>query len=215
MQAILAVATAGVLTCPPKALIACNATIVFGVYGRSCEEVEAFTSACIGCAAGHSPIVHSVAIVDDARNGTAVGRYTGWRCGGITHTFISSQGLPSRAAGEIVPVTERRYFPRTQALFRKMLSTSPHARWLIKMDTDSFFNAVRWGRMQTLPRLCLPHIASLTASPHVHVPRSRASPMCLLRPTTFIPPSLPCNSHAPSLVPRADPQRSAPDRSTC
>ena len=83
MQAILAVATAGVLTCPPKALIACNATIVFGVYGRSCEEVEAFTSACIGCAAGHSPIVHSVAIVDDARNGTAVGRYTGWRCGGI------------------------------------------------------------------------------------------------------------------------------------
>ena len=111
---------------------AANATIAWGVYGRACDEIEAFTAACIGCAHGSSPLLHGVAIIDYPRN-VSQPTYDSWRCKGTTFTFQAKQVLPSRTPGQLVPVTERRYWPRTQALVRTMLAVSPSAQWLIKM----------------------------------------------------------------------------------
>lgn len=129
-----------------------NATIAWGIYGRGCEEVEAFTAACIGCAHGAMPLLHGVAIVDQPGN-SSHSNYEAWRCKGMSYTFQAQQMLPSRVPGEAVPVTERRYWPRTKALFRAMLAVSPNARWLIKMDT---VRMPHWRASPPIPPLAHP-----------------------------------------------------------
>ena len=107
--------------------------VAWGVYARSCAEVDAFSTACIGCDAEHT---FGLALLDTP-NASASSTYDQWRCKGATHTFITQQVMPYRRPGSKVPASDLRLWPRTQALLRQLTVTIPNAKWYVKLDTDS------------------------------------------------------------------------------
>ena len=130
-----------------------SAVIAWGVYARGCDEVDAFARACVGC---HDSQTHSVALIDTPRV-TDNASYGAWRCASATYTFQSEQvALPPHSAGwpvlarkagalaaPVVPASDLRYWPRTQALFRQLTAAVPMATWYIKLDIDVFLNLHR------------------------------------------------------------------------
>lgn len=113
------------------ALGAAALAIAWGVYGRNCAEVERFVHACVGCAA---PNTYGVALLD-----------SGGLCACVTAAASIASMLPlTHRASASLPLPEdaadRRYWPRTHALFQLLTTRVPSSRWYVKLDTDTFFN---------------------------------------------------------------------------
>ena len=72
-----------------------SATIAVGLYARSCADVEAFITACIGC--DHSA-TKSIALIDEpGTTPTTTAGYTSWRCNGITFEIVSRSAWSSNS----------------------------------------------------------------------------------------------------------------------
>lgn len=118
-------------------------SVAWGVYARSCDEVDTFVSACIGCDDQHTT---GVVLIDAPRASDTAAHYTRWQCGGVRrprrlHTFFASQLLPATPPSDLPP-THRRYWPRTRALMRQMAALAPHAAYYIKADSDALLNVL-------------------------------------------------------------------------
>jgi hypothetical protein len=115
--------------------------IAWGVYGRGCSEIEAFSKACIGCTERNT---YGLALLDAPKvDSSATASYSSWRCAGTTHTFLVEQVLVYRKPNSSTPASDLRYWPRTQALLKQLTTTIPHATFYVKLDTDTFLNVQR------------------------------------------------------------------------
>ena len=113
-----------------------SAHVVWGVYARTCSEVDPFTAACIGCSAPHT---YGVALLDGPSSANAR-NYASWRCQGVDRTFFRDHVLPHHPFGSKIPPSEARYWPRTRALFLQMTLNVPNADYYLKLDCDTFLN---------------------------------------------------------------------------
>ena len=118
--------------------------ITWGLYARNCEEVDAAAAACIGCGGPSTP---GVALIDDVGKGVGA-VYDGWRCKRVEYTFQAAQLLPPEQRGKWPPgnppePSDRRFWPRTKALFRLMIAATPNAALFVKIDADSLLNIER------------------------------------------------------------------------
>jgi hypothetical protein len=104
--------------------------IAWGMYSRSCAEVEMFARACVGC--GKASIAVGIALVDHVTDGSA--------CKGLAHTIPSWRVLSPKSEPPVP--AEMRYWPRTHTLFQQLVQRVPQASWYVKLDSDTFFNAL-------------------------------------------------------------------------
>ena len=133
-----------------------SAHVVWGVYARTCTEVDQFTAACIGCSAPHT---YGVALLDGPSSAANAKNYVSWRCQGVDRTFFGDHVLPHHPFGSKIPPSEARYWPRTRALFQQMTLNVPNADYYLKLDCDTFLN------MNILRTRLLAHV-----EPGLHMP---------------------------------------------
>ena len=135
-----------------------RATVAWGVFARDCTEVDAFARACIGCGGARA---RGVALIDTPSSPTHGAPYASWRCAGATHTFFAEQLLSPTADGNdnsALPASDKRFWPKTQALIRQLLTSVPRAMFYVKCDTDTFINL---QRLRSALLLRLPSYASV------------------------------------------------------
>lgn len=126
-----------------------RAVVAWGLYARSCIDVNIFTSACVGCRDAHT---FGVALIDDLQPDG---------CDAVSHAIEAAAVLPAA-----VDPVDMRYWPRTRALFGAMTMRVPKAVMYVKLDADTFFS-VRELRSSLLRRWLPPllhHSAVSTTS---------------------------------------------------
>ena len=103
--------------------------MAWGVYARTCDELDLFTAACIGCSA---PNTHGLALLEHPST-VANASYASWRCRSVERTFLMEQVLPYYPPGSSIPPAEdphgNGYWTRTRALFQQMTLSIPNASY--------------------------------------------------------------------------------------
>ena len=133
-----------------------SAHVVWGVYARTCTEVDQFTAACIGCSAPHT---YGVALLDGPSSAANARNYASWRCQGVDHTFFGDHVLPHHPFSSKISPNGTDFWTRTHVLFQRMTLNVPNADYYLKLDCDTFLN------MNILRTRLLAHV-----EPGLHMP---------------------------------------------
>ena len=184
----------------PVGTAAAHVRVAWGVYARTCREVDAVASACIGC---DSPNTRSVSIVDEAESSSAAASSTATAaasiCRGTTYSFRTYDLLPSRAgtAGGNAGAAPIWNFDKVRALLGKLLLLVPDAAWYVKLDTDAFLNVDRLRAILlfriNVRRPLEAHVTTGDPPPHKkkHNPHCHSASRSLIcsRSSAVLPPS--------------------------